>query len=118
MVVGICSTLDTICYNISYGCYGFSFSFYKSFILMKNLRPEVTNHVCKEINELFQMFDLIYISALNITPDELDILVEKMSEEELEMWANLILTKLPFTKRKQILNLRNKHINYFYEKNI
>jgi hypothetical protein len=85
---------------------------------MKNLRPEVTNHVCKEINELFQMFDLIYISALNITPDELDILVEKMSEEELEMWANLILTKLPFTKRKQILNLRNKHINYFYEKNI
>jgi hypothetical protein len=86
---------------------------------MKILRPEVLNCAyIKEPNNLFRLFDQIYMAAFNITSDELDILVEKMTEEELELWSDLLTKPLTFPERKKIIKLRNKQINYFYEKNI
>jgi hypothetical protein len=121
MAVGICSFLDAIYFNIHINIYSVSLSFYKSFILMKRLRLKVLEYTYANVeisNNLLQLFDQIYMQALNITPEELDILVEKMSEEELELWSDLIYKPLSFSDRRKIIKFRNKHINYFYEKSI
>ena len=86
---------------------------------MKILRPEVLNYTYIETpHSLIQMIDQIYMAALNITPDELDMLVERINEEELELWSDLAIRQLTFFERKKIIKFRNKHINYFYEKSI
>jgi hypothetical protein len=52
--------------------------------------------------------------AFNVTPTELDNLIEHMSEDDLELWGK-ILTNIPtFAEKKQLLKFRNKHLNYFH----
>jgi hypothetical protein len=115
LVVGIFTYLDTYC---SIRIYGIIITIKKSTI-MKILRPEVLNYIYTQTpGGLFQIFDQIYMQALNITPDELDILAEKMNDDELEDWSRLTQEHLPFSKRRQIIKFRNKHLNYFYEKSI
>ena len=74
---------------------------------MKILRPEVLNYTYIETpHSLIQMIDQIYMAALNITPDELDMLVERINEEELELWSDLAIRQLTFFERKKIIKFR------------
>jgi hypothetical protein len=83
---------------------------------MKQLRNEVIE--CLDNNDetnIILALDMVYCMAFNITPNELDSLVEHMSEDDLESWSKVLLNTPTFTEKKQLLKFRNKHLNYFYE---
>ena len=83
---------------------------------MKQLRNEVIE--CLDNNDetnIILALDMIYCTAFNITTNELDSLVEHMSEDDLESWGKVLVGSPTFTEKKQLLKFRNKHLNYFYE---
>jgi activator of 2-hydroxyglutaryl-CoA dehydratase len=83
---------------------------------MKQLRNEVIE--CLDNNDetnIILALDMIYCTAFNITTNELDSLVEHMSEDDLESWSKVLAGNPTFTEKKQLLKFRNKHLNYFYE---
>jgi hypothetical protein len=83
---------------------------------MKQLRNEVIEYVHSDNKvSILQALDTIYCMAFNITPTELDSLIEHMSEDDLESWSKILLSTPTFTEKKQLLKFRNKHLNYFYE---
>jgi hypothetical protein len=82
---------------------------------MKQLRNEVIECIYhnNKVN-ILQALDTVYCMAFNITPAELDNLVEHMSEDDLELWGKILTNTPTFTEKKQLLKFRNKHLNYFY----
>jgi hypothetical protein len=82
---------------------------------MKQLRNEVIEYIYHDNKvNILQALDTVYCMAFNITPTELDSLVEYMSEDDLKLWSKILTNTPTFTEKKQLLKFRNKHLNYFH----
>lgn len=87
---------------------------------MKILRPEV--QVCLKSHlpgrhGMNDLMDDMFLSLLNMTDDEFDFMLENVTGEENEI-VETILTEedLPFAVKRKALDIRNKYLKLFNER--
>lgn len=79
---------------------------------MKQLRQEVIDQI-PDRGGLFEVADMMFLQALNITTEEMDFMAENASEEEIETFVKFEGT---FTEKRKSLEVRNKYIKLYKEK--
>ena len=83
--------------------------------MSKKLRPEVENDV-PSAGGLTDLFDGLIYTFYNITSDELDIICENTTEEELEDFVEglpKLKQSATITKIRQGIAVRNKYVPYY-----
>lgn len=79
---------------------------------MKKPRQEVID--CPPASGLMGIMDAHFMPIWNLTTDELDILGDEATDEELGFMMDETLTS--FADRRKKLNIRNKYVPYYQEK--
>jgi len=85
---------------------------------MKILREEVENGVPSS-GGLTDLFDGVIYTSYNITSDELNILCEKVTDEEMDLFVDGLGTtdsSPTFSQIRKGLEVRNKYVEYYKPK--
>lgn len=85
---------------------------------MKILREEVINDVPLS-GGLTDLFDGAIYTLYNITSDELDVICEKATDDELDLFVSsmgTIDTSSTFSEKRKGLEIRNKYVEYYKSK--
>ena len=80
---------------------------------MKKLRKEVNNSVPSS-GGLLDLFDSLIYTMYNITSDELNVICECASDEEMDQFV--LTESSTFYDIKKALNVRNKYVPYYQNK--
>ncbi len=84
---------------------------------MKILRPEVSNDMPMS-GGLTDLMDMAIYVLYNITSDELDIICELCTDEEMNQFVSglgSLDTSPTFTEKRKGLEVRNKYVEYFHK---
>lgn len=88
---------------------------------MKNLRPEVIECLKSHkpgMHGLTDLMDDMFLTSLNMTDDEFDFMLENVTEDEDELISVIFgEDDLTFATKRKMLNIRNKYLNLFNERN-
>lgn len=78
---------------------------------MKIIRKEVEECIPNS-GSFFEMMDMMFLPAFNITDKELDYISEKATDEEIDSLIAAIPAKgtTSFTVRRKALGIRNKYL--------
>lgn len=83
---------------------------------MKKVREEI--HF-KGAGGILDAFDDFVKGLYNITDDEYDFLAEKMNDEEMEIFVNILgRTKVSFSEKRKALEIRNKYLTQYNDETI
>lgn len=85
---------------------------------MKILREEVKNGVPVS-GGLTDLFDGAIYTLYNITSDELDVICENATDDELDLFVSsmgTIDTNPTFSEKRKGLEIRNKYVEYYKSK--
>jgi|APGre2960657373_1045057.scaffolds.fasta_scaffold135390_3 hypothetical protein len=85
---------------------------------MKILREEVKNDVPSS-GGLTDLFDGAIYTLYNITSDELDVICEKATDDELDLFVSSMGTmevNATYSQMRKGLEVRNKYVEYYKQK--
>lgn len=86
---------------------------------MKVLRPEVIKCLKSHTpgaHGLNDLMDDMFLSALNMTDNEFDFMLENLSEDENEFISVIFEDDASFSDKKKMLEIRNNYLKLFNER--